>query len=117
MPTALREGLRTGNRFGDWIRESLARGPIYHADMGPDYAIQRLATRREERTEREHKHADGRWVRIREGRMPDGGRVILTVDETARREAEEALRRSETRYRAVVEGQTEFIIEADPTVP
>ena len=66
LPAALREGLRTGLRFGDWIRAGLARGPIYHADMGPDYAIQRLATRREERTEREHKHADGRWVRIRE---------------------------------------------------
>ena len=92
MPAALRDGLRTGLRFGDWIRAGLARGPIYHADMGPDYAIERLATRREERTEREHKHADGRWVRIREGRMPDGGRVILTVDVTARREAEEALK-------------------------
>ena len=114
LPAALREGLRTGLRFGDWIRAGLARGPIYHADMGPDYAIQRLATRREERTEREHKHADGRWVRIREGRMPDGGRVILTVDVTARREAEEELKRSEARYRAVVEGQTEFIIRRRP---
>ena len=114
VPDALREGLRTGIRFGDWIRESLARGPIYHADMGPNYAIERLAARREERTEREHKHADGRWVRIREGRMPDGGRVILTVDVTARREAVEALKQSEARYRAVVEGQTEFIIRCRP---
>ena len=46
--------------------------------------------------------------------MPDGGRVILTVDVTARREAEEELKRSEARYRAVVEGQTEFIIRRRP---
>ena len=114
VPAAPREVLRTGVRFGDWIREGLERGPFYHPDMGPDYALKRLATRREERTEREHKHADGRWVRVREGRMPDGGRVILTVDITARREAEEALKQSEARYRAVVEGQTEFIIRCRP---
>ena len=46
--------------------------------------------------------------------MPDGGRVLLTVDVTARREAEEALRQSEARYRAVVEGQTEFILRLRP---
>ena len=114
VPPALREGLRIGVRFGDSIREGLERGPIYHPDMGPDYALRRLATRCEERTEREHKHADGRWVRVREGRMPDGGRVLLTVDVTARREAEEALKQSEARYRAVVEGQTEFIIRCRP---
>ena len=114
VPPALREGLRIGVSFGDWIREGLERGPIYHPDMGPDYALRRLATRCEERTEREHKHADGRWVRVREGRMPDGGRVLLTVDVTARREAEEALKQSEARYRAVVEGQTEFIIRCRP---
>lgn len=114
LPPVLREGLRPGIRFADWIGEGLARGPVYHPDMGPDYALRRLASRREEQTEREHKHVDGRWVRIREGRMPDGGRVLLTVDVTARREAEEGLKQSEARYRAVVEGQTEFIIRLRP---
>ena len=82
--------------------------------MGPDYAERRLASRGASLTEREHKHADGRWVRVREGRMPDGGRVVLTVDITARKEAEVALRQSEARYRAVVEGQTEFILRLRP---
>ena len=49
--------------------------------------------------------------------MPDGGHVLLTVDVTARREAEEALKQSEARYRAVVEGQTEFILRCAPTAP
>ena len=88
LPPALRETLRLGVRFEDWIRESLARGPVYHPDMGPDYATGRLAGRDPDLTEREHKHADGRWVRIREARMPDGGRVLLTTDITARRDAE-----------------------------
>ena len=88
LPPALRDTLRVGVRFEDWIRESLARGPVYHPDMGPDYAAGRLAGRDPELTEREHKHADGRWVRIREARMRDGGRVLLTTDITARRDAE-----------------------------
>src|SRR5687768_8400786 len=52
--------------------------------------------------------------RVREGRMPDGGRVVLTLDITARKEAEAALRQNEARYRAVVEGQTEFIQRLRP---
>jgi PAS domain S-box-containing protein len=114
VPPPLQKGLRVGVRFPDWIREGVARGQVYHPDMGADYADRRLASRGGPMTEREHKHADGRWVRIREGRMPDGGRVLLTLDITARKEAEEALRRSEARYRAVVEGQTEFILRLRP---
>ena len=34
LPPALREGLALGIRFEDWIRDGLARGPIYHPDMG-----------------------------------------------------------------------------------
>ena len=88
LPPALREGLAIGIRFEDWIREGVARGPVYHPDMGPDYAQRRLASRAKDLTEREHKHIDGRWVRIREAPMPDGGRVILTTDITERRDAE-----------------------------
>jgi PAS domain S-box-containing protein len=88
LPPALREVLRPGIRFADWVREGLARGPVYHADMGPDYGEERLAARPRSLTEREHKHVDGRWVRIREAPMPDGGRVLLTTDITDRRDAE-----------------------------
>jgi PAS domain S-box-containing protein len=103
LPPALREVLRPGIRFEEWIREGLARGPVYHPDMGADYPDRRLAARGQERTEREHKHADGRWVRIREAAMPDGGRVLLTTDITARREAEERSWASEARFLAAAE--------------
>ncbi|MEK0083028.1 PAS domain S-box protein [Benzoatithermus flavus] len=104
LPPALREVLRPGVRFEDWVREGLARGPVYHPDMGADYADVRLASRRRDgASEREHKHADGRWVRVREAPMPDGGRVILTTDVTAQREAEAALRASEARFLAAAE--------------
>lgn len=103
LPPALRDSLRIGLKFDDWIHEGLARGEIYHPQMGPDYAERRLASRGGELSEREHRHADGRWVRIREGAMPDGGRVLLTTDITARREAEEHLRASEARFLAAAE--------------
>ena len=88
LPPALRDGLATGIRFQDWIRDGLARGPVYHPDMGAEYGERRLSSRSDALSEREHKHIDGRWVRIREAPMPDGGRVILTTDITERREAE-----------------------------
>ena len=103
LPPALRATLRLGIGFEEWIRAGLAMGPVYHPQMGPDYAQQRLASRGRDLSEREHRHADGRWVRIREGAMPDGGRVLLTTDITARREAEERLRASEARFLAAAE--------------
>jgi PAS domain S-box-containing protein len=118
LPPALREALRPGVRFADWIREGLARGPVYHPDMGEGYAERRLASRPaagQDATEREHKHADGRWVRVREGRMPDGGRVLLTTDVTARKEAEARVEASEQRFLAAAESIPDglAILDAD----
>ncbi len=45
----------------------------------------------ENQGELEHKVADGRWIRIRESRMPDGGRVLLTTDVTERRRRQQQL--------------------------
>jgi PAS domain S-box-containing protein len=71
--------------------------------------------------------ADGRWVSIHDYLALDwdGGAVRtirgVAIDVTARRHAEaaahtaqEALRRSEERYRAIVEDQTELICRFDP---
>ncbi len=90
MTDALREGVAVGRRFEDWMREAMARGPVYHPEMGPDFFERRLALRASSRSEHVHRLADGRWVRIRENRTPDGGRVLLTTDisEERRRAAE-----------------------------
>ena len=87
----LRQVLRLGMRFDDWLKEGLALGPIYHPDMGEDYVERRLALHAQDEYESEHKIIDGRWVRVRESRMADGGRVLLTTDVTERRRRQQQL--------------------------
>src|SRR5689334_3438076 len=83
-PENLTEGLRAtlalGKRWTGWWREAAALGPVFHPEMGGDYLERRLAEREEPLLDREHRLADGRWIRVREGRMPDGGRVVVTAD-------------------------------------
>ena len=113
LPPALREVLRPGVRFEDFVRQGSARGPVYHPDMGEGYAERRLAARREGRLEHEHKHADGRWVRVREGRMPDGGRVLLTTDVTEARRQRRALAAQTRKLEAVLASIAEGVSIVD----
>ena len=92
MTPALREVLAPGKRFEDWIAEGVANGPVYHPEMGPDFLDRRFRIRTEERSEHVHRIADGRWMRIRENRIPEGGRVHLTTDVTEERERAARLR-------------------------
>ena len=91
----VRAALALGKRFDDLIRDALVQGPIHHPDMGPDFLERRLAMRALERSEHEQRLADGRWVRVREARMPDGGLVLLTSDITHQRALEAGLRQAE----------------------
>ena len=74
-----------GKRWHEWTREAEALGPVYHPEMGEDYLARRTADRGMGSLDREHRLIDGRWVRVRESRMSDGGRVLLTTDTTAER--------------------------------
>ncbi len=85
MTEALRAGLEIGKRFEDWMREGIARGPVYHPDMGDDFLEQRLARRAGPRSEHAMRIADGRWMRVRDNRMEDGSRVLLITDITEER--------------------------------
>jgi two-component system, cell cycle sensor histidine kinase and response regulator CckA len=91
----LRAALALGKRFEDWLRDGAALGPIYHPGMGEGFLEQRLAMRRAGQGDHEQHLADGRWVRIREARMPDGGRVLLSSDITRQRSLEAELRQAE----------------------
>jgi PAS domain S-box-containing protein len=66
------------------------------------------------------RHSDGsiRWLSIRGAVERDPNKAIglagFTLDVTERREAEDRLRQSEERYRAIVEGQAEMVCRSRP---
>ena len=113
LTAGLRDVLRLGITFDDWIRAGLAAGPIYHPDMGEDFVARRLTLRRQDHAEHEHRLIDGRWVRLRESRMPDGGRVLLTSDVSARRAQAEALADQTRKLEAVLSNIAEGVTLVD----
>jgi PAS domain S-box-containing protein len=91
----VRAVLALGKRYQDLLRDALALGPIHHPDMGADFPQRRVEMRKQPYSEHEQHLADGRWVRVREGRMADGGLVLVTSDITGRRALEAELRQAE----------------------
>jgi len=80
-----------GARYEDILRARIARGSIRSAQGNEDaYIRKRLQQRRDRTGESENEWFDGRWIRVNERRMPDGGVVVLASDITLlkRREAE-----------------------------
>jgi PAS domain-containing protein len=92
MTEPLRRVLAIGKKFQDFLAEGVAAGPVYHPEMGEEFLKRRMVMRVENRSEHVHRIADGRWVRIRENRTPDGGRVLLTTDITGERNQAAQLR-------------------------
>ncbi|MBP7241998.1 PAS domain S-box protein, partial [Amaricoccus sp.] len=92
LTPSMRPHLAAGRRFEDILRAGIASGPVYHPDMGPDFPEKRLAMRALDRSDHAQRLADGRWLRIRESRTPDGGRVLLTQDVTQERRRDGELR-------------------------
>lgn len=118
LAASLRSEVAIGRRFSEALSAAEAAGPVYHSDLGAAYAQQRLKRRASVASgatdDHVHRLSDGRWVRVRERRMADGGLVLLTSDVTRQVEAAESIRRSEARYRAVVDTQTEFVARFTP---
>ena len=122
-------------RCNDRLRELLGTaGPLlapglgFHrfarieaARLGFDEGSQGMAAWRHQRTERhragaagqEHGFADGRWVRVSESRLPDGGAISIYTDVTEAKTRELALRRSERRLRAIMDSVHEGIVTLD----
>jgi len=83
-----------GDDPAEWIRRRLAR----HAN--PDGPI-------------EIRYRDGRWMRVDESRTREGGTVVVRTDITELKEAEEALRAGEERFRDYAETASDWYWETD----
>ena len=84
--------IKPGATFEDILRYGLAHGQ--HADATgreEEWLSQRLEQHRNPLDPHEQQLGDGRWIRSRDHRTPDGGRVGLRVDFTDAREQQAAL--------------------------
>ncbi|MEL6774582.1 MAG: ATP-binding protein, partial [Pseudomonadota bacterium] len=84
--------MQTGARFEDILRYGISVGE-YAIPPGEEEAwlAERLDVHRQAETMIEQPLSDGRWLRIVERAMPDGGRVGLRIDITAQKRAAERL--------------------------
>jgi len=100
-----------GTSFADMTRAFCERGLIaVEADQAEDWIRHRVAQHRAAVGFHEHKFSDGRWIRSAERRTGDGGLVCMRTDITKRKQADEALRESEERYRDLIEGSVQGIV-------
>ena len=92
------ELLQPGMRYEDVIRLRLKHGEYKNlTEQDEDWIARRMADRRQPLIEAEEEMSDGRWMRIYEKGMPDGGRVTLRMDVTE-------LRKAQQRLELVIEG-------------
>ena len=73
----------------------------------------RIASHRDLAGPREQQLRNGRWIRVSEHRLPNGWTVGLRIDISEIRQAEEALKESERRYRELFEESPVSMLEED----
>ena len=102
--------LTAGVTFRDGLERALAAGS-FPAARGREAAWleERLAWRRAAPSVIEQEMVDGRWLRIEERRMPDGGVVSICVDLTDMKRDAEVLARARDEAEAANRAKTEFL--------
>jgi PAS domain S-box-containing protein len=104
-----------GTPFADVVRKSTERGLIAAAiGREEDWIAERMAAHLAEDSVRfEQKSTDSTWVEIHEMKLANGCRVGIRTDITDRKRSEEALQRSERRFRDIAEVASDWYWEMD----
>ncbi len=103
-----------GAKFEDLLRYGVETGSFDIAASDPEAWIQeRLRLHREPGNPIEQHLSDGRWLRISERRTQSGGIVGIRSDITDQKNADEALRQSEARFRIVAQMTSDWFWETD----
>jgi PAS domain S-box-containing protein len=103
-----------GARFEDHIRASAYRGQIAEA-IGREEAWVQERVKQHQNPQGVYLQqlSNGRWLQISERKTGEGGIVGVRTDITERVRAEEALRRSEERFRSLIENALDIITVLD----
>ena len=102
-----------GRRYEEHLRAGMGLGN-YPEAIGREEAWleERLARHRRGGTH-EVKRQDGKWLLVTDQRLPDGGMITFALDITERKHAEEALQRSEARFRSLADLSSDWYWEQD----
>ncbi|EDP65930.1 Signal transduction histidine kinase [alpha proteobacterium BAL199] len=106
--------LRPGMTFEEHIRARVAKNLVAEAEADPEaYVQQRLEMHRLGGRSYTTRLRDGRWVVIRDHRLPDGGTVTTSQDITDIKRVEQAYRESEQRFHDFVDASSDRFWEMD----
>ncbi len=106
--------LKPGTKIEDVVRGTFENGAIQGlGETVESWMEWRLAQFRTGQGTHEQHLSDGRWLLCSERRTPSGGIVSIRTDITKRKQVEEALRKSEERYRELFDESPAAIWEED----
>ena len=99
----VKETTRPGVRFEDHLRAAIAKDLIPESKgREEEWLRDRMERHRNPRGIFELARQDGRWIRVYEQRLPNDGTILIISDITDVKQADQARRETEDRFRAVV---------------
>lgn len=102
--------IRPGITFEEVLRLSVSASLLPEAIGQEEAFIQERLQRHRNPGPPFHQQRGGRWLEIREHRLENGHTIVVQIDTTAARQAEQALRDSEGKFRSLVEGSVQSVV-------